>query len=107
MRIDQKARRERTAERAREEPTSGDKGRLTEDEARADHPKKVLFVCRANICRSPMAEAIFNAVAEDRGLAYRAASAGVAALVDEDMAPNARAALEELGIYARGIAAGR
>jgi protein-tyrosine-phosphatase len=49
-----------------------------------------------------MAEAILNAVAEDRGLPYRAGSAGVAALVDEDMAPNARAALEEVGIYARG-----
>jgi len=83
-------------------PTSGDKGRLTEDEARENHPKKVLFVCRANICRSPMAEAMLKAVAEDRGLAYRAASAGVAALVDEDMAPNAHAALEEVGIYAGG-----
>ncbi len=73
---------------------------MTEDEAREDHPKKVLFVCRANICRSPMAEAILTAVTEDRRLAYRGASAGVAALVDEDMAPNARAALEEAGIYA-------
>lgn len=64
------------------------------------YASQVLFVCRANVCRSPMAEAIFNAVAEDRRIAYRAASAGVAALVDEDMAPNARVALEEVGIYA-------
>jgi protein-tyrosine-phosphatase len=49
-----------------------------------------------------MAEAIFNAVAEDRKLPYRSVSAGVAALVDEDMAPSARAALEEVGIYAGG-----
>lgn len=49
-----------------------------------------------------MAEAIFNAQAEDGGLACRAASAGVAALVDEDVAPNARAALEEVGIYVGG-----
>jgi protein-tyrosine-phosphatase len=76
--------------------------RLTENEAGEDYPKKVLFVCRANVCRSPMAEAIFNAVAEDRGLAYRAVSAGVAALVGEDLVPNARVALEEVGIYAGG-----
>ena len=62
--------------------------------------KKVLFICTANICRSPMAEAMFNALAKDRGLDLRAESAGVAALKGEPMAPNANAALEELGIYA-------
>ena len=61
--------------------------------------KKVLFICTANICRSPMAEAMFNALAEDRGLDLRAESAGVAALRDEPMTPNAAAALEEIGIY--------
>lgn len=61
--------------------------------------KKILFVCTANICRSPMAEAIFNALAEDMGLSFRAESAGVAALEGKPMAPNARAALLEAGIY--------
>jgi protein-tyrosine phosphatase len=74
---------------------------LSEGRARADNPTKVLFVCTANVCRSPMAEAIFEALAEERGLQYRAASAGVAALVDEEITPNARAALEEVGIYAK------
>jgi len=46
-----------------------------------------------------MAEAIFNALAEERGLAWRAESAGVAALVGEDITPNARVALDEVGIY--------
>src|SRR5919106_3228735 len=78
----------------------GDRGRLDQGAADADNPKKVLFVCTANVCRSPMAEAIFNALAEERGLAWRAESAGVAALVDEDITPNARTALEEVGIYA-------
>lgn len=60
---------------------------------------KVLFVCRANVCRSPMAEAIFNALAEDAGLDLRAESAGVAALEGGAMDVKARTALEELGIY--------
>jgi protein-tyrosine phosphatase len=67
----------------------------------ADRAKKVvLFVCRANVCRSPMAEALFNALAEEGGLRWRAESAGVAALVGEDVTPNARAALEEAGVRA-------
>ncbi len=78
----------------------GGKEQLNEGEARADNPVKVLFVCRANVCRSPMAEAIFNALAEDGDLPLRAASAGVAALLDEEMAPNSRAVLEEVGIHA-------
>ncbi|MGB3681961.1 MAG: hypothetical protein WA990_05690 [Rubrobacteraceae bacterium] len=61
--------------------------------------EKVLFVCTANICRSPTAEAIFNALAEDTGLSFRAESAGTAALAGKPMAPNAEAALIEAGIY--------
>ena len=84
----------------------GDKDRevrvLTEGGRREDEKKKILFVCTANICRSPMAEAMFNALAEDKGLAFRAESAGVRALVDEEIAPDARAALEETGIYSEG-----
>ena len=30
--------------------------------------KKVLFVCHGNICRSPMAEAVFRHMLEERGL---------------------------------------
>lgn len=63
------------------------------------HMKKVLFVCTANICRSPMAEAIFNTLAEDKDVPFRAESTGTAALVGRSMAPNAVAALEEVGIY--------
>ena len=73
---------------------------MNEGEAGRSYARGVLFVCRANVCRSPMAEAILNAIAEDKKVPYRAASAGVAALVGEDMAPSARAALEEVGIYA-------
>ena len=61
--------------------------------------KKVLFVCTANVCRSPMAQAIFDALAADGGLPFRAESAGTAALEGEPMTPNAVAVLEEAGIY--------
>ena len=73
---------------------------MSEGKATENQTNQVLFVCTANVCRSPMAEAIFNALAEERGLAWRAESAGVAALEGEDITPNARAALDEVGIYA-------
>jgi len=46
-----------------------------------------------------MAEAILNALAEDRSAPFRAESTGTAALVGRSMTPNAVAALEEVGIY--------
>lgn len=61
-------------------------------------PIELLFVCTANICRSPMAEAIFNALASDSGLDARAHSAGVAALEGYPAHSNAVSALEEVGI---------
>ena len=66
---------------------------------RRESVKKVLFVCTANICRSPMAQAVFDALAEDGDLPFGAESAGTAALEGRTIAPNAVAALEEAGIY--------
>jgi protein-tyrosine phosphatase len=43
-----------------------------------EHRIGVLFVCLGNICRSPMAEGAFRAVAEERGLACLIDSAGTA-----------------------------
>lgn len=60
--------------------------------------RKVLFVCTANICRSPMAAGIFDALAGDMGLGFGSESAGVAALVGEPAAPDAVRAMDELGI---------
>ncbi|MBB5205830.1 protein-tyrosine phosphatase [Inhella inkyongensis] len=54
----------------------------------------VLLVCRANLCRSPMAEVVFRACALALGL-QRVASAGVqAASRPERMDARAQAALE-------------
>jgi protein-tyrosine phosphatase len=72
---------------------------LAKDTGREVSIKIILFVCTANVCRSPMAAAIFNALAEERELPWRAASAGVAALEGEGITPNACAALEEVAIY--------
>lgn len=60
--------------------------------------RTILFVCTANICRSPMAEAVFNALAEDTGSPYRAKSAGLAALVGAPAASDAVQALLEIGV---------
>lgn len=54
----------------------------------------MLFVCTANICRSPMAAGIFEALSGDSGLPFEARSAGTAALVGEPAAPEARQAVE-------------
>lgn len=62
--------------------------------------KKLLFVCTGNLCRSPAAEAVFNALAAERGLAWRAESAGLAAAEDEPVPDNVELALEEVGFYA-------
>jgi len=46
-----------------------------------------------------MAQELFNALAEDRGLPFRAESARSAALEGRPVAENSLAALEEVGIY--------
>ena len=60
--------------------------------------REVLFVCTANICRSPMADTIFNELARERGAVLRAQSAGVSALVGEEIAENSMKVLQEIGI---------
>ncbi len=60
--------------------------------------KRVLFICTANICRSPMAAGIFDALAGDQGLEASSESAGVRALVGEPTAPNAAQTIDELGM---------
>jgi protein-tyrosine phosphatase len=64
--------------------------------------EKVLFVCTANICRSPMAVGIFDALVEDRGLAFQAESAGTAALIGKPATTYAWQVAGELGLNIDG-----
>ena len=73
---------------------------ITEGPGGHHRTRKVLFVCTANVCRSPMAAAMFGALAEEAGLACEPCSAGTDALINEPIDPGARAALEEVGVYA-------
>jgi arsenate reductase len=56
--------------------------------------KWVLFVCVGNSCRSQMAEAIFNQLAEDSE--WKAISAGTNP--ESEVNPDAVKALEEIGL---------
>lgn len=55
---------------------------------------RVLFVCIGNICRSPMAEGLFNQVMPEKAV-Y---SAGIHALVGEPADPLSQQLMEERGI---------
>ncbi len=68
-----------------------------------NHTTSVLFVCLGNICRSPMAEGAFRAVAQERGLAVHADSAGTASYhVGDKPDPRAIAAARANGIDIAG-----
>ncbi|MGC8743772.1 MAG: ribose 5-phosphate isomerase B [Verrucomicrobiia bacterium] len=59
--------------------------------------KTVLFVCTGNVCRSPMAEALFNEFAKGR-IDYRGLSAGICAVNGERASQNAVEAMRQIGI---------
>lgn len=66
--------------------------------------KKILFVCLGNICRSPMAEYLFQHIAAERGLAVEVASAGTSGWHDgEGMHCGSADILDALGIASQNF----
>ena len=59
--------------------------------------KSILFVCTGNICRSPMAEALFRHATKGSGK-FRAMSAGLGAIDGQPPSNHAMRAMQELGI---------
>ena len=59
--------------------------------------KTVLFVCTGNVCRSPMAEAIFRRVVQGRGN-YRVLSAGLGAMEGQPPSALAVQVIKEIGM---------
>ena len=59
---------------------------------------KVLFVCTGNTCRSPMAEGIFNKLAEEYGIDTVAESAGLNTTDGLPASENAVKVCDEIGI---------
>jgi protein-tyrosine phosphatase len=64
--------------------------------------RKALFICTGNYYRSRFAEAVFNHLAEQRGLGWRAFSRGLNAdAVEGDLSPFTELAMAERGIGRR------
>lgn len=57
--------------------------------------RRILFVCTGNTCRSPLAEHLLKAMAEDR---YEVKSAGIAAFDGDQASQQVHHVLEEKGI---------
>ncbi|MEE1061458.1 MAG: low molecular weight phosphatase family protein [Ruminococcus sp.] len=60
--------------------------------------KYIAFVCTGNTCRSPIAEGIFNKLAEDKGLAVRAESFGVSAMTGFPVSENSVEVCREIDV---------
>jgi RpiB/LacA/LacB family sugar-phosphate isomerase len=63
--------------------------------------KTVLFICTGNVCRSPMAEALFRRTAAGRG-EFRVLSAGLGAVDGQSPTEHSVTAMRELGMDISG-----
>ncbi len=64
----------------------------------SDSPRRVLFVCTGNTCRSPMAAALLNHMAAQDKQNLTATSAGLFAEAGAPISTNAKEALRNAGI---------
>ena len=62
---------------------------------------RLLFLCTGNYCRSRFAEALFNALADEAGLSWRAFSRGLTVGREGNTGPISKDAVE--GLAARGL----
>lgn len=60
--------------------------------------KYIAFVCTGNTCRSPMAEAIFNSLAEKSGVDVLSGSFGIATVTGTPVSKNSVSVCREIGI---------
>ena len=60
--------------------------------------KYIAFVCTGNTCRSPMAQGIFNKLAEEKGLNVEAESFGVSAITGFPVSEKSVEACKEIGV---------
>ena len=66
-----------------------------------EQPRPIIFVCTANICRSPMAEALFQHALAAEPEPFRSiavASAGVSAVDGQPASPNSVEAMRKVGL---------
>ncbi len=61
-------------------------------------PKRVLFVCTGNTCRSPMAEGLLKKMSQENGLDLEVQSAGLAAFAGLPVSPEAVEACRAKGV---------
>jgi len=61
-------------------------------------PKRLLFVCTGNICRSPMAEQLARKIASDLGLDVEIRSCGTSPALGSGVTPEAQRALIAMGM---------
>ena len=59
--------------------------------------KQILFVCSGNTCRSPMAEAVFRKLAQERGVEIEVKSAGTGAWRGSSASYASQEAAAEIG----------
>lgn len=74
---------------------------MAESRGSSPRPRRLLFVCTGNTCRSPTAEALARRAAEERGIGLACRSAGVAAS-GGGASPGAVRAAEEAGLDLTG-----